>query len=100
MTDAISQDLLPLPASVHVGGKIYPFTDYADISAAYCKTVKATGAISSLDRLVQGPIAPPCDIRDGSGNSIAWVSHNGKVWAGPLHNNDYRIIFDPSGRRL
>lgn len=89
------------PVAVRVSGRLFPFTSYADVSRAYTAAVDASGAVAGTTawawRLKDVPIAPDCEILDGRGDCIAWISYNGRVWCGPLHNNDYRLIYDPCG---
>lgn len=89
--------IVSTPSSVRIGKRVFPFTSYADVSSAYRKARDAGGYVSGCGMDRNGPKAPNCEILDGSGNCVAWVSYNGRVWRGPLHNNNYDMIFD-SGR--
>lgn len=83
------------PALVRIGSSTFPFTSYAEVSKAYRRARDASGAVSQNHFAPKGaPIAPPCEILDGAGNCIAWVSYNGRVWAGALNNNNYILIYD------
>ena len=62
------------PAAVRVGRRVFDFESYEATSAAYRATIEATG--------VGGSRAPKCDILDGAGRVVAYVSYNGRVWRG------------------
>lgn len=82
------------PETVRIGSRVFAFTSYADISAAYCAARDHTGATASGRT---GPLAPSCDIYSASGRRVAHVSYNGKVWAGDPHDwqPGVKPIFDP-----
>jgi hypothetical protein len=82
------------PSTVRINGRLFPFTSYADVSKAFRKARDASGAVSQNGILHGRPVAPPCEILDGSGECIAWVSYNGRIWRGPLHNNNYDLVYD------
>lgn len=60
------------PRWVGLGRGTYPFSTYADVSAAYCATVQRLGLG------VSG--APPCEVLDDAGNVVAVVAFNGRVF--------------------
>jgi len=85
------------PVSVRIGEHDFAFTSYAEVSAAYVRAVNASGAVSGTSAWLADrgkPVAPDCEILDADGNCIAWVSYNGRVWAGALHNQEYKLIHD------
>lgn len=57
-----------------VGRRYHPVTCWRDVSDAYRCT------LDSLD--IGASRAPRCDILDSTGQVVAHVSYNGKVWAG------------------
>jgi hypothetical protein len=87
------------PHAVRVNGRAtFPFTSLADASKAYVKACEAIDARSQYEVLshrMRGPIAPPCEVIDASGNCLAFISFNGKVWAGELNNNNYQCLYNP-----
>jgi hypothetical protein len=70
------------PVTVRIGARSFPFTSYADVSAAYCKARDAIGATASG---ATGPLAPKCDLLDGAGNVVGIVAYNGNVWTDEDH---------------
>lgn len=85
------------PTTVRIGEREFDFTSYAEVSDAYVRAVNASGAVSGTSAWLADrgkPVAPDCEILDADGNCIAWVSYNGRVWAGALHNQEYKLIHD------
>lgn len=74
------------PSTVRLNGRLFPFTTLAEVSAAYRMARDA--------RHTNAPVVPSCEILDSSGNCIAWVSYNGRIWRGALNNTDYDLIYD------
>ncbi len=88
-------DLTLTPSTVRINGRLFPFTTYAEVSEAFRKARDASGAVSQHHAIHSGaPVAPSCEILASSGECIAWVSYNGRVWRGPLNNNNYDLIYD------
>lgn len=73
---------LNLPHEVRIAGRSFPFTSLEQVSAAYSATIHRLG--------VGGSETPRCEIFDGSGQRVARVSYNGRVW-----NNDDFCLYDP-----
>lgn len=82
------------PSTVRIGRRTFPFTSFEDVSQAYRSARDAGGYVSGCGMDRNGPKAPPCEILDGFGECIAWVSYNGRVWRGPLNNNNYDLVYD------
>lgn len=61
-------------ANVTVGRRSFPFTSFAEVSAAYRATIESLDLGCSK--------TPLCSIFDSSGRQTGYVSYNGKVWAG------------------
>lgn len=70
------------PAFVRIGKRLFPFTTYSEVSAAYLATC------SRLD--LGSRKAPACTMLDASMNPVAYVSYNGKIWLGD--ERDWRTI--------
>lgn len=75
-------------ASVRIGRRTFPFTSLEHVSAAYSATIDRVGSGSRA--------TPACDILDGGGNRIAYVSYNGRVWAADKKAGD-APLYDASG---
>ena len=87
--------LIATPKKVKINGATFPFTSYAEVSAAYLHARDVSGAVSQHHIAHKdAPVVPSCEILDGAGNCIAWVSYNGRVWSGALNNTDYILIYD------
>lgn len=71
--------LTKTPDHVKIGRRTYPFASFADTSHAYRAAIEATNATASGET---GPLAPRCTIHAADGEQIAYVSYNGRVWAG------------------
>lgn len=72
----------PLPAQQHpateprwvrIGRGTYPFSSYAEVSAAYRSAIERLGLGVSQ--------TPTCDVLDGTGNVVAQVAYNGRIFA-------------------
>ena len=72
----------PLPARQHSAGQprwvrigrgTYPFGSYAEVSAAYRAAIERLGLGVSE--------TPACDVLDGTGNVVAQVAYNGRIFA-------------------
>lgn len=77
---------------VRVGSHVFPFTDFAQVSAAYRATIDRLG--------IGARRTPHCKIFDGTGRQTAYVSYNGRVWAfdpaDPFdHDNSNVCLYDP-----
>lgn len=57
-----------------VGRKYHPVTCWRDVSEAYRHMLDALDLGASR--------APRCDILDSTGQIVAHVSYNGRIWAG------------------
>lgn len=62
------------PATVKIGRRSFAFTSFEQVSAAYSATIGAMDYGASR--------TPSCKIFDASGKQVAYVSYNGRVWAG------------------
>lgn len=62
------------PLVAVVGNRYHAVTSWRDVSVAYRRTIEALDLGSSR--------APACDILDGTGQIVAHVSYNGRVWLG------------------
>lgn len=91
MTDA--RALLPASrfATVRIGSRVFAFTSFEHVSAAYLET------IARLDLGVSQ--TPRCEILASDGKVVAEVSYNGRVWAqSPNGFRDYgECLYDPIG---
>lgn len=78
-------------AQVRIAGRLFPFTNYEQVSAAYSATIDAAGVGSSE--------TPRCDILDPLGNVVAYVSYNGRVWqiGRDGFTNIEALLYDPVG---
>lgn len=80
--------MTPAPSKVRINRTRFPFTSYAEASAAYRKTIDTLGLGASE--------APNCDILDTFGRPIGYVSYNGRVWIG--NRKDWAssvCVYDP-----
>ena len=80
--DTIATAGRPLPARQHSAGEprwvrigrgTYPFSSYAEVSAAYRAAIERLGLGVSE--------TPACDVLDGTGNVVAQVAYNGRIFA-------------------
>ena len=69
----VPQHLDREPQWVRVGRGTYPFSTYADASAAYRAAIERLGLGVSE--------TPACDVLDGTGNVVAQVAYNGRIFA-------------------
>jgi hypothetical protein len=69
-----------------VGTRYHPVRCWRDVSEAYRRTIDA------LD--IGASHAPRCDILDSTGQIVAHVSYNGRIWSGSVQD------FDPDARPL
>ena len=84
----IATDLLSQARLIRVASRVYPFFDELEASRCY------RAAIEALD--LGGRDAPPCEILDGHGEPIGFVSYNGRVWAGRVDAPISAVrVFDP-----
>ena len=92
-------NLSVVPHAVRINGRAtFPFTTLEAASRAYVRACEALDAHSEshvLAHQTRGPLAPPCEIIDANGNCLAYISFNGKVWAGEYWNNDYNCLYNP-----
>jgi hypothetical protein len=77
---------------VRIGSRVFPFTGFAEVSAAYRATIDRLGLGASQ--------TPTCKIFDGTGRQTAYVSYNGRVWVydatDPFdHDNSNVCLYDP-----
>ena len=63
----------PNPRWIRVGRGTYPFSTYAEASAAYCATIERLGLGVSE--------APVCAVLDEVGDIVARVAYNGRIFA-------------------
>ena len=77
------------PAQVRIGRSKFPFTTAEAASATYRAIIdeQDLGASES----------PNCDLLDGQGSRIGYVSYNGKVWSGDWVAGTAVCIFNPYG---
>lgn len=73
--------------AARVGRQTYPVTSFAQVSAAYRQMLDALDLGAST--------APKCEIVDSNGAVVAYVSFNGKVWAGATYVAGAQPIYDP-----
>lgn len=59
---------------VVIQGRSFPFTSFEEVSRAYRATIERLG--------VGGSKTPQCSIFDAAGNQTAYLSYNGRAWAG------------------
>ena len=69
----VPQHLDREPRWVRIGRGTYPFSSYAAVSAAYRAAIERLGLGVSE--------TPTCDVLDGTGNVVAQVAYNGRVFA-------------------
>lgn len=89
---AIAGQPLSIPAdfhSVRIGRRIFPFSDCAQISAAYRASIESLGLGASQ--------TPQCEILDASGAIVGRVSYNGRIWLGADWQSGDRPLYDPAG---
>lgn len=77
---------------VRIGSRVFPFSNFAEVSAAYRNTIDRLGLGASR--------TPPCKIFDATGRQTALVSYNGRVWTydptDPFgHCNRTLCLYDP-----
>lgn len=70
---AITGSELAPPSYVQIRNRRFPFTTYAEASAAYRATIDHLGLGCSQ--------SPMCTIHDGTGRVVANVAYNGRVFA-------------------
>ena len=82
-----------IPVRARVGKRVFNAPSYEDVSRAYRHAMETTGATCSGET---GPLAPRCDLLDASGNSVGYVSQNGRVWLGSRDNWEANaLVYDP-----
>lgn len=79
-------------ATVRIDGRAFPFTSFAEVSAAYRATIDHLG--------IGGSETPRCEIFDGAGRQTGYISYNGRAWEydpdDPFgHANSNRCLYDP-----
>ena len=74
-------------AFIKIGSRSWPFTEAADASAAYRATIDHLGLGASR--------TPACDLLDGEGRKVGYVSCNGKVWTGDWDSGTAVCVFTP-----
>lgn len=80
-----------IPAQIRIGRRKFPFTTAEAASAAYRAIIdeQDLGASES----------PNCDLLDGSGTRIGYVSYNGRVWSGDWDAGTSVCVFSPYEKR-
>lgn len=80
-----------IAATYTIGTKRFPFTTPEAASAAYRAYIEARNLGASR--------APSCNIVDGDGKQVGYVSYNGKVWQGTQGDwharNNPQPVFNP-----
>jgi len=79
--------ITPTFAAAKIGRRTFPFTTAEEISRAYRATIDRLGLGASR--------APSCDLLDGNGHRIGYVSYNGKVWSGDWDAGTAVCVFNP-----
>ena len=79
--------ITPSFTTARIGRRTFPFTTAFEISAAYRATIERLNLGASR--------APSCDLLDGSGKRIGYVSYNGKVWSGDWDAGTAVCVFNP-----
>lgn len=79
--------LFPTFAAARIGRRAFPFTTAAEVSSAYRDTIDRLGLGASR--------APSCDLLDGEGRKVGYVSYNGKVWSGDWDAGTAVCVFNP-----
>jgi len=74
-------------AFIKIGRRSWPFTDASEVSAVYRAVIDDLGVGASR--------APSCDLLDGEGRKVGYVSYNGKVWSGDWDAGTAVCIFNP-----
>ena len=74
-------------AAAKIGRRKFPFTSAEDVSRAYRATIDCLNLGASR--------APSCDLLDGNGRRIGYVSYNGKVWSGDWDAGTAVCVFNP-----
>ena len=76
---------------VRIGRGTFPFTSYADVSAAYRATI---------ERLNLGVSeTPSCEVLDSDGRKVAHVAYNGRVFAVDAEGETDRsiVLYETNG---
>lgn len=81
-------DIISTFAFARIGRSSYPFTDAADVSAAYLETIRQCGDLGCSQ-------TPPCDLLDAEGRKVGYVSYIGKVWSGDWDAGTAVCLFNP-----
>lgn len=81
---------------VRIGSRVFPFTSFAEVSAAYRASIESLG--------LGGSQTPACRIFDATGRQTAYISYNGRGWLTdpvtlPHGSADDVCVYDPCDGR-